>query len=185
MQRALPAGDGRRVDPPRVAAGLGAGGGGVVKQVITLQINGQPREVTVEPRTRLLDALRDGLQLTGTKEGCGNGECGACTVLVDGRAVNSCLMLAVEAVGSAITTIEGLAQQGQLHPLQEAFRQHGALQCGICTPGMILAAKALLDEQPRPTRDEIRFHLAGNLCRCTGYQKIIDAVEAAAAALAD
>lgn len=153
-----------------------------MRQLITLNVNGQRRECVVEPRTRLLDALRDGLQLTGTKEGCGNGECGACTVLLDGEAVCSCLALAVEAVGHEITTIEGLAGPDGLHPLQRAFMEHGGLQCGICTPGMILAAKALLDEQPHPDRETIRFHLAGNLCRCTGYEKILDAVEAAASA---
>jgi len=154
-----------------------------MKQIIELTINGERRECVVEPGTRLLDALRDGIGLTGAKEGCGNGECGACTVLVDGRAVNSCLVLALEAVGSQIVTIEGLAKGGKLHPLQTAFMECGGLQCGICTPGMILAAKGLLDENPHPTTDEIRFHLAGNLCRCTGYHKIIEAVEAAAAAL--
>ncbi len=151
-----------------------------MRQLVTLQINGQSRECVVEPRTRLLDALRDGLGLTGTKEGCGNGECGACTVLVDGRAVNACLMLALEAVGCEVTTIEGLAGADGLHPLQRAFMEHGGLQCGICTPGMIMAAKALLDEDPQPDRETIRFRLAGNLCRCTGYEKIIAAVQAAA-----
>ncbi|NUQ01785.1 MAG: (2Fe-2S)-binding protein [Armatimonadetes bacterium] len=152
-----------------------------MRQLVELTVNGETRECVIEARTRLLDALREGLGLTGAKEGCGNGECGACTVLVDGRPVNSCLVLAAEAVGSEIVTIEGLARPGHLHPLQEAFMEHGGLQCGICTPGMIIAAKALLDENPSPTRDEIRWHLAGNLCRCTGYVKIIEAVEAAAA----
>ncbi len=156
-----------------------------MKQIIELMVNGERRECVVEPGTRLLDALRDGIGLTGAKEGCGNGECGACTVLVDGRAVNSCLMLALEAVGSKIETIEGLAKDGRLHPLQRAFMDCGGLQCGICTPGMIMAAKALLDEQPSPSRDEIRFHLAGNLCRCTGYHKIIEAVERAALEIGD
>ncbi len=154
-----------------------------MKQIIELTVNGARRECVVEPRTRLLDALRDGIGLTGTKEGCGNGECGACTVLVDDRPVNACLMLAMEAVGSRVTTIEGLAGPAGLHPLQQAFMTHGGLQCGICTPGMIMSAKALLDDNPAPTRDEIRYHLAGNLCRCTGYQKIVDAVEAAAEAI--
>lgn len=156
-----------------------------MKQIIELMVNGERRECVVEPGTRLLDALRDGLGLTGAKEGCGNGECGACTVLVDGRAVNSCLMLALEAVDAEIETIEGLARSGRLHPLQTAFMDCGGLQCGICTPGMILASKALLDENPNPTTDEIRFHLAGNLCRCTGYHKIVEAVERAAALLRD
>jgi carbon-monoxide dehydrogenase small subunit len=146
-----------------------------MKQIIELTINGERRECVVEPATR----LRDAIGLTGTKEGCGNGECGACTVIVDGRAVNSCLMLALEAVDSEIETIEGLAKAGKLHPLQRAFMECGGLQCGICTPGMIMAAKSLLDENPTPTRDEIRFHLAGNLCRCTGYHKIVEAVEQA------
>lgn len=147
---------------------------------IELQVNGQLRRCQVEPEARLLDALREGLRLTGTKEGCGNGECGACTVVVDGRAVNSCLMLAVEAVGCEIETIEGLATADGLHPLQTAFMEHGGLQCGICTPGMLMSAKALLNENPHPTEDEIRHQLSGNLCRCTGYQKIIEAVQAAA-----
>jgi carbon-monoxide dehydrogenase small subunit len=134
----------------------------------------------VEPRRRLLDVLRDDLGLTGAKEGCGTGDCGACTVILDGQLITSCLKLAVSADGSDILTIEGLAQGGKLHPLQEAFMEKGGLQCGICTPGMILAAKALLDENPHPTVDEIRFGLAGNLCRCTGYTKIIESVQAAA-----
>ncbi|MBI2300338.1 MAG: (2Fe-2S)-binding protein [Armatimonadetes bacterium] len=154
----------------------------MAKQLISLRVNGSERDCVVEPRTRLLDALREGLGLTGAKEGCGNGECGACTVLVDGRPINSCLMLAVEAVGSEILTIEGLATRDGLHPLQEAFMEHGGLQCGICTPGMILAAKALLDENPKPSEAEIRAGLAGNLCRCTGYTKIVEAVQAAAEA---
>lgn len=146
---------------------------------IELQVNRELRKCEVEPETRLLDALREGLRLTGTKEGCGNGECGACTVIVDGRAVNSCLMLAVEAVGCEIETVEGLAGPDGLHPLQRAFMEHGGLQCGICTPGMLMSAKALLAENPHPTEDEIRQQLSGNLCRCTGYQKIIEAVQGA------
>lgn len=154
----------------------------MTRQLIQLRVNGTDLDCVVEPRTRLLDALRDGLGLTGTKEGCGNGECGACTILVDGRPVNSCLMLAVEAVGREITTIEGLAGPDGLHPLQRAFMEHGGLQCGICTPGMILTAKALLDENPTPSEADVREYLVGNLCRCTGYQKIIEAVLAASAA---
>ncbi len=152
-----------------------------MKRPITLHVNGQAYEIAVEPRMRLLDALRDLIQLTGPKEGCSTGDCGACTVLLDGKPVTSCLVLAVSAEGKQITTIEGLAGDGHLHPLQRAFIAHGGLQCGFCTPGMILAAKALLDENPNPTRDEIRFALSGNLCRCTGYDSIVDAVEAAAA----
>jgi len=124
--------------------------------------------------------LRDDLGLTGTKEGCGKGECGACTVLIDGKPVNSCLMFAYQANGSKVTTIEGLEENGELHPLQEAFVEEGAVQCGFCTPGMIMAAKAILDANPKPTREEIRQGISGNLCRCTGYVKIINAIEAAA-----
>lgn len=150
------------------------------KYPIRLTVNGEVHELEVEPQRRLLDVLREDLLLTGTKEGCGNGECGACTVLLDGRAVNSCLLLAVSAEGHEIETIEGLAKGEELHPLQRAFIEYGAVQCGFCTPGMIMAAKALLLENPRPTEDEIRTGLAGNLCRCTGYTKIIAAVQAAA-----
>ncbi|HHY96001.1 MAG TPA: (2Fe-2S)-binding protein [Firmicutes bacterium] len=140
-------------------------------------VNGKPVSRRVRPDARLLDVLRDELGLMGTKEGCSRGECGACTVLVEGKAVNSCLMLALKAEGKRIITIEGLAANGELHPLQEAFLAHGAVQCGYCTPGMILSAKALLDENPHPSRAEIKRHMSGNLCRCTGYKKIIDAIE--------
>ncbi|MBX6772161.1 MAG: (2Fe-2S)-binding protein [Chloroflexi bacterium] len=150
-----------------------------MKTPITLRINGQDYEIVVEGRTRLLDAIRDLCDLTGTKEGCATGDCGACTVLMDGQPIASCLTFAMAAQGRELTTIEGLARDGRLHPLQEEFMRHGGLQCGICTPGMILSAKALLDANPRPTREEIRFALAGNLCRCTGYQKIVEAVLAA------
>jgi aerobic carbon-monoxide dehydrogenase small subunit len=139
--------------------------------LVKLTINGEPREVEVEPYRSLLDMLRNEAGLTGTKKGCDVGDCGACTVIVDGKPVNSCLMLGVEAEGAKVETIEGLR-----HPLQESFIRHGAAQCGFCTPGMIMMAKALLDEKPRPTEDEIRFALAGNICRCTGYTKIIEAV---------
>ena len=155
-----------------------------MKQRIHLRVNGEDYEVEVEPRRRLLDVLREDLELTGTKEGCGTGDCGACSVIMDGQLINSCLKLAVSADGADILTIEGLAQGGKLHPLQEAFMEKGGLQCGICTPGMILAAKNLLDENPQPTVDEIRFGLAGNLCRCTGYTKIIESVQAAAEKIA-
>ncbi|MCC6627174.1 MAG: (2Fe-2S)-binding protein [Chloroflexi bacterium] len=150
-----------------------------MKTAITLTINGEPYDIIVEGRTRLLDAIREQCNLTGAKEGCSTGDCGACTVLLDGQPVASCMTFAQAAQGRHITTIEGLAQNGTLHPLQQAFMEFGGLQCGICTPGMILSAKALLDQNPRPTRHEVRFHLAGNLCRCTGYQKIVDAVVAA------
>ncbi len=155
-----------------------------MKQRIHLRVNGEDYEVEVEPRRRLLDVLRDDLGLTGTKEGCGTGDCGACSVILNGKLINSCLKLAVSADGADILTIEGLASDGHLHPLQEAFMEKGGLQCGICTPGMILAAKALLDENPRPTVEEIRIALAGNLCRCTGYTKIIESVQAAAEKMA-
>ena len=155
-----------------------------MKQRIHLRVNGEDYEVEVEPRRRLLDVLREDLELTGTKEGCGTGDCGACSVILNGQLINSCLKLAVSADGADILTIEGLAQGGQLHPLQEAFMEKGGLQCGICTPGMLLAAKNLLDENPQPTVDEIRFGLAGNLCRCTGYTKIIESVQEAAEKMA-
>lgn len=151
-----------------------------MKRPITLQLNGQHYEAAVEPRRRLLDAIRYDCRLTGTKEGCGTGDCGACTVILDGRPVCSCLTLAVAAEGRPITTIEGLAEGETLHPVQEAFMTCGGLQCGICTPGMILAAKALLDDNPQPTVEDIQHGLANNLCRCTGYAKIIDAVMQAA-----
>ncbi|BCV22414.1 (2Fe-2S)-binding protein [Moorella sp. Hama-1] len=147
---------------------------------VSLRVNGRDYTVTVAPNARLLDVLRDELLLTGTKEGCDIGECGACTVIMDGKAVNSCLVLAASAAGKEITTIEGLEQGGRLHPLQEAFMQHNALQCGFCTPGMIMSAKALLDQNPHPTRAEIKTAIAGNLCRCTGYEQIVDAIEEAA-----
>jgi aerobic carbon-monoxide dehydrogenase small subunit len=156
----------------------------VAKIAIVLEINGERHEVLVEPERTLLDVLRTDLGLTGTKTNCLDAECGVCTVLVDGLAVNSCLYLAVAAQGRDITTIEGLAPAGTLHPLQEAFIAHGAVQCGYCIPGMILSAKAYLDEHPRPGEAEIREALAGNLCRCTGYQKIVDAVLAAASRVA-
>ncbi len=152
----------------------------MIKKRIELTINGDRHEVEVEPRMRLLDGLRDELGLTGTKEGCGTGDCGACSVILDGKLVTSCLVLAVAADGKSIETIEGLATPGGLHPLQRTFMDFGGLQCGICTPGMIIAAKALLEENPDPSEAEIRRCLAGNLCRCTGYVKIIDAVQAAA-----
>jgi len=153
------------------------------KEIAAFLVNGQEREVIIEPHMLLIDVLRDELGLTGTKYACGAGDCGACTVLIDGRPSFSCLTLAVTAKGKSILTIEGVAEGNELHPIQQAFVDQGAVQCGFCTPGMILATKALLDENPQPTRDEIKTALAGNLCRCTGYVKIVDAVEAAAAAM--
>lgn len=146
---------------------------------VRVRLNGEWREVDVPPYYRLLDLIRTTFGLTGTKEGCGEGECGACTVLLDGMAVDSCLMMAFQADGRDVLTIEGLAGD-ELHVLQQSFIDRGAVQCGYCTPGMILSAKALLDKNPRPTRQEIKVALSGNLCRCTGYQKILDAVETAA-----
>jgi carbon-monoxide dehydrogenase small subunit len=147
---------------------------------ISLDVNGEVFSLDVEPDWTLLKVLREGLGLTGTKEGCGEGECGSCTVLVDSKAVNSCLVLAVDANGKSVTTIEGLAKNGKLHPLQAGFVEKGAIQCGFCTPGMILTAKGLLDEHPSPSEEEIRLGIAGNLCRCTGYVKIIEAIKTAA-----
>lgn len=146
---------------------------------VTTQINGESRTFLCEARHSLLEALRDLLQLTGTKEGCNNGNCGACTVLVDGLPVDSCLMLAVEAEGREIRTVEGLADRQQLHPLQQCFLEGAALQCGVCTPGFLMSAAALLEQQPRASEQQIRFQLSGNLCRCTGYDKIVRAVQAA------
>jgi carbon-monoxide dehydrogenase small subunit len=146
------------------------------KRVVTAKINGREEQFLCEPRQTLLEVLRDVLDMTGTKEGCSNGNCGACTVVLNGRAVDSCLVLAVEVEGAEVETIEGVASADGLHPLQTAFLNDAALQCGVCTPGFIMAAKALLAEKPSPSENEIRFHLSGNLCRCTGYDKIIQAV---------
>ena len=147
-----------------------------MKQRIQFTINGEQVEVEAEPRETLLQVIRDKLSLTGSKEACGLGECGACTVLMNGTPVYSCLILAVEAEGKDILTVEGLAEGEKLHPLQEAFRDYGAVQCGFCTPGMLLTAKALLEENPRPTEEEVRTAIAGNICRCTGYVKIVEAI---------
>lgn len=144
-------------------------------------VNGRVASVDVPPMTRLLDVLREDLRLTGPKEGCGEGECGACAVLIDGVAVNSCLVPVIQVEGATIVTVEGLATEGKLSAVQEAFVRHGAAQCGICTPGFLVTAHALLEKNPHPTREEARDALAGNLCRCTGYQKIIDAVTEALA----
>ena len=148
---------------------------------VHMTINDEQIEIEVDPRERLLDTLRERLDLTGTKEGCGIGECGACTVIMDGRAVNACLVLTPQAQHSEIITIEGLKVDGELDPLQKSFIDHQAVQCGFCTPGMIMSARALLDMNPDPDREEIETALEGNLCRCTGYKQIVDAVEAAAA----
>lgn len=155
-----------------------------MKRLINTTINGEPRELAVDPFRSLLDVLRNEAGLTGTKKGCDVGDCGACTVIMDGELVNSCLVLGVEADGTELLTIEGLARSTEdgleLHPVQENFLRYGAAQCGFCTPGIIMAAKSLLDENPNPTEDEVRFAIAGNICRCTGYVKIVDAILAAA-----
>ena len=150
---------------------------------IRVTINGEAYSISAAPNETLLDFLRYRRGLVGTKKGCDTGDCGSCTVLVDGKAVNSCLVLAVETNGASVTTIEGMISAGQLHPLQQAFIDHGAVQCGFCTPGMIMAAKALLDRKPRPNLDDVRLGLAGNLCRCTGYVSIMKAIAAAGKAL--
>ena len=152
----------------------------MAEQRVKFIVNGRSYEILIEPHMTLVEVLRDKLDITGTKLSCGAGECGACTVLIEGKPVLSCLTLAITAREKNILTIEGLAEDGNLHPIQKAFIDHGAIQCGFCTPGMILAAKALLDENSNPTREEVKKALAGNLCRCTGYVKIIDAVLAAA-----
>ena len=149
---------------------------------VRTELNGEPVEFLCEPRQSLLEVLRDDLGLTGSKEGCNNGNCGACNVIFDGALVNSCLVLAVEAAGRRVETIEGIASGDGLHPLQQAFLENAALQCGICTPGFIVAARALLDKKPRASEAEIRHWCAGNLCRCTGYDKIVRAVQEAAKA---
>jgi aerobic carbon-monoxide dehydrogenase small subunit len=151
---------------------------------VTTTINGEGVEFLCEARQSLLEVLRDTLNFTGAKEGCNNGNCGACTVLVDGLPVDSCLVLGVEAEGAQITTVEGIACESHLHPIQQCFLEDAAVQCGICTPGFIMSTKALLDENPNPSEQEIRFQLAGNLCRCTGYDKIVRAVQDSAKALA-
>lgn len=152
-----------------------------MKRLITLKVNGEEVTAAVEPDKTLLWLLREELNLTGTKEGCGAGECGACTVIFNGKAVNSCLVLAIEADGAEVYTIEGEAKDGQLSELQKAFIEHNALQCGFCTPGMIMSARALLNRNPNPTEEEIKEAIEGNLCRCTGYMPIIEAIKAAAA----
>ena len=146
------------------------------QRIISTSINGNPVEVLAAPRQTLLEVLRENLDLIGTKEGCSNGNCGACTVILDGRPVDSCLVLAVETTGSEINTIEGVASPEGLHPIQQAFLENAALQCGVCTPGFIVASKALLEAEPNPSEHRIRLWLAGNLCRCTGYDKVVRAI---------
>ena len=145
-------------------------------QILTMKLNGEEVTVQVKPSALLVEVLRDQLELTGTKVACGEGECGACTVLLDGVPVNSCLVPALKAQGREVMTVEGLAPLGELQPLQKAFVEHGAVQCGYCTPGMLMSAKALLDQNPSPTEDEVRIAISGNLCRCTGYAKIVEAI---------
>jgi carbon-monoxide dehydrogenase small subunit len=154
------------------------------KHHVSTTVNREPVEFLCEARQSLLEVLRDTLNLTGSKEGCNNGNCGACTVMLNGVPVNSCLVLAVEAQGAQIETVEGIAQHGHLHPVQQCFLEGAALQCGVCTPGFLVTAKALLDKKPQPSEHDIRFNLANNLCRCTGYDKIVRAVQAAAEQLA-
>jgi len=152
-----------------------------MKKPLQLTVNGDLRQVLVEPYYSLLDALRDEIRLTGTKKGCDEGDCGACTVFLNGKSVTSCMVLAHSAHDSEVTTIEGLADVEELHPVQRAFVEHGGLQCGFCIPGLIMSATALLQENPNPTEEEVRFGIGGNLCRCTGYSKVVEAVLAAAA----
>jgi len=147
-----------------------------VKQLIQLKVNGEPYEVAIHPHRTLAEVLREELDLIGTKEACNQGDCGSCTVIMDGKTVVSCLTLAVEAEGKEIRTIEGLAKDGELSPLQQSFVDHGAIQCGFCTPGTIMSATALLEENPKPTEGEVRMGIAGNICRCTGYTKIVEAI---------
>ena len=154
-----------------------------MKKPLQLTVNGDLRQVLVEPYYSLLDALRDEIRLTGTKKGCDEGDCGACTVFLNGKSVTSCMVLAHSAHDSEVTTIEGLADVEELHPVQRAFVEHGGLQCGFCIPGLIMSATALLQENPNPTEEEVRFGIGGNLCRCTGYSKVVEAVLAAAAGM--
>jgi carbon-monoxide dehydrogenase small subunit len=149
------------------------------KKSVVLRVNGEEQELLIHPHRTLAEVLREELQLTGTKQSCNEGACGTCTVLLDGEPVRSCLLLAADAEGREITTIEGLSREGELHPLQASFVEHYAIQCGFCTPGMILTAKALLDANPHPTDEEIRHAISGNICRCTGYAKIVEAIKAA------
>lgn len=154
-----------------------------MKKSLTMKLNGREVQVEVEPAAMLVDVLRDELGLTGTKVGCRAGDCGTCTVIIDGEAMTSCLVPALKVNGREVITIEGLAEGDRLHPLQQAFIDHGAVQCGFCTPGMLLSTKALLDSNPHPTREEIQVAIAGNLCRCTGYEQIIEAIQSAVATM--
>ena len=151
-----------------------------MKKPLQLTVNREPRQVLVEPYYSLLDTLRDALHLTGTKKGCDEGDCGACTVILDGKLVTSCMVLALSVHDSNVTTIEGLATHESLHPVQQAFVDHGGLQCGFCTPGLVMAGVGLLEENPHPTEEEVKFAIGGNLCRCTGYSKVVEAILAAA-----
>ena len=151
-----------------------------MKKQLQLTVNGQLRQVFVEPFYSLLDALRDGLHMTGAKKGCDEGDCGACTVILNGKPVTSCMVLALSAHDTEVTTIEGLESRNELHPVQQAFVDHGGLQCGFCTPGLVMAATALLEENPAPTEEEVKIAIGGNLCRCTGYSKVVEAIMAAA-----
>jgi aerobic-type carbon monoxide dehydrogenase small subunit (CoxS/CutS family) len=152
-----------------------------MKQILSFVLNGSPVDVVVTPTETLLDVLREKLGVTGPKRGCDDGDCGTCTVLIDGQPVRSCLTIALTVGGKSVLTVEGLSQNGDLHPLQKAFHEHGAVQCGFCTPGMLVTAKALLDTYPNPTRDEIRGYMSGNLCRCGSYEEIVEAIQAVAA----
>ena len=156
-----------------------------MKVALNITVNGEQHQLEIAPQRTLLEIIREDLGLTGAKEGCGVGECGACTVLLNGRPVDSCLVLALQAEGAEVITIEGLARNDQPHPLQSAFVEHGAVQCGFCSPGMILTSKAFLDQTPNPDREQIKAALAGNFCRCTGYNKIVDAVQICAQSPAD
>jgi aerobic carbon-monoxide dehydrogenase small subunit len=156
----------------------------MAKQIVRLRVNGYGYEVLTEPNRPLLDVVREDLGLSGAKEGCGTGDCGACTMLFDGQPITSCLMLVPDAEGHDVVTVEGIARDGELHPVQKAFIEYGALSCGYCIPGNIISAVALLERTPNPTFDDIRYAISGNLCRCTGYTKIIEAIEAAAQEMA-
>jgi aerobic carbon-monoxide dehydrogenase small subunit len=152
-----------------------------MKQILSFVLNGSPVDVVVTPTETLLDVIREKLGVTGPKRGCDDGDCGACTVLINGQPVRSCLTIALTVAGKDVLTVEGLTQNGDLHPLQKAFHEHGAFQCGFCTPGMLMTAKALLDTYPNPTRDEIRGYMSGNLCRCGSYEEVVEAIQAVAA----
>jgi carbon-monoxide dehydrogenase small subunit len=152
-----------------------------MKQILSFVLNGSPVDVIVTPTETLLDVLREKLGVTGPKRGCDDGDCGTCTVLINGEPVRSCLTIALTVEGKEVLTVEGLSSNGELHPLQQAFYEHGAFQCGFCTPGMLISAKALLDENPNPSRDEIRIYMSGNLCRCGSYEEIVEAIQAVAA----